>query len=58
MCVQVNSGTVGVVRVQYSADMLKLLIPAIKDRSLPPKDRLGLQNDLYALVSVCVCVCV
>ena len=66
---QVNSGTVGVVRVQYTSDMLEQLIPAIRDRTLPPKDRLGLQNDLYALVSftvvgvqVCMgttlCVCV
>lgn len=32
--------------------MLDQLIPAIKDKSLPPKDRLGLQNDLFALVSL------
>ena len=51
---QVNSGTVGVVRVQYTSDMLEQLIPAIRDRTLPPKDRLGLQNDLYALVSFTV----
>lgn len=47
--VKVNSGTVNVYRVQYSTDMLEQLITAIKDRSLPPKDRLGLQSDLYAL---------
>lgn len=47
--VKVNTGTVGVYRVQYPADMLDKLIPAIKDRTLPPKDRLGLQSDLYAL---------
>ncbi|XP_076459324.1 puromycin-sensitive aminopeptidase-like isoform X2 [Babylonia areolata] len=47
--VKVNTGTVGVYRVQYSSDMLGMLVPAIKDKSLPPKDRLGLLNDLYAL---------
>ncbi|PVD38990.1 hypothetical protein C0Q70_01615 [Pomacea canaliculata] len=47
--IKVNAGTVGVYRVQYSAEMLEQLIPAIRDKSLPPKDRLGLQNDLYAL---------
>lgn len=31
--------------------MLESLIPAIKDLSLPPVDRLGLQNDLFSLVS-------
>ena len=34
--------------------MLEALMPAISDASLPPRDRLGLQNDLYALVSSCV----
>lgn len=58
MCVQVNAGTVGVYRVQYSAEMLEQLIPAIRDKSLPPKDRLGLQNDLYALVCCVVRVTV
>lgn len=47
--VKVNTGTMGVYRVHYSSDLLDLLIPAIKNKSLPPKDRLGLQNDLYAL---------
>jgi puromycin-sensitive aminopeptidase len=30
--------------------MLNLLLPAVKDQSLPPLDRLGLQNDLFAMV--------
>ena len=58
VCEQVNSGTVGVLRVQYTSDMLELLIPAIRDKTLPPKDRLGLQNDLYALVSPMSDACV
>ena len=32
--------------------MLEALIPGIKDQTLPPRDRLGLQNDMFALVSV------
>ncbi|XP_071101495.1 puromycin-sensitive aminopeptidase-like [Haliotis cracherodii] len=47
--VKVNTNTVGVYRVQYTTEMLAALIPAVKDRSLPPRDRLGLQNDLFAL---------
>ena len=39
-------------RVQYASDMLQQLVPAIRSKSLPPKDRLGLQSDLYALVSL------
>ncbi|KAJ8317302.1 hypothetical protein KUTeg_005206 [Tegillarca granosa] len=47
--IKVNAGTVGVYRVQYTSEMLDKLIPAIKDSSLPPRDRLGLQSDLFAL---------
>uniref|UniRef100_A0A2C9JWJ6 Aminopeptidase n=1 Tax=Biomphalaria glabrata TaxID=6526 RepID=A0A2C9JWJ6_BIOGL len=47
--VKLNAGTIGVYRVMYPSDMLEALIPAVKDLSLPPKDRLGLQSDLFAL---------
>ncbi|XP_027041940.1 puromycin-sensitive aminopeptidase-like [Pocillopora damicornis] len=47
--IKLNPGQVGFYRVQYSSDMLELLLPAIKDNSLPPRDRLGLQSDLFAL---------
>ncbi|XP_070570374.1 puromycin-sensitive aminopeptidase-like [Ptychodera flava] len=47
--VKLNPGTVGFYRTQYSAEMLDLLMPAIKDRSLPARDRLGLINDQFAL---------
>ncbi|KAL5005760.1 hypothetical protein ScPMuIL_016918 [Solemya velum] len=47
--VKLNCGSVGVFRVQYDTDMLDALLPAIKDKSLPSRDRLGLQNDLFAL---------
>ncbi|XP_049545886.1 puromycin-sensitive aminopeptidase isoform X1 [Anopheles darlingi] len=48
--VKINPGTVGYYRTQYPADMLEQFIPAIKDGSLPPLDRLGLIDDLFALV--------
>lgn len=49
--VKLNPNAVGVYRVQYSPDMLSLLLPAIVDKSLPALDRLSLQNDLFALVA-------
>ena len=48
---QLNAGTVSFCRVIYPPEMLEEMIPAIKDLSMPPKDRLGLQSDLFALVS-------
>ena len=48
--VKLNPGTVGFYRVQYSPEMLDLLLPAVKNKTLPPLDRLGLQNDLFAMV--------
>uniref|UniRef100_A0A8C4QJV6 Aminopeptidase n=2 Tax=Eptatretus burgeri TaxID=7764 RepID=A0A8C4QJV6_EPTBU len=47
--VKLNSGTVGFYRTCYSQPMLKALIPAIRDQSLPPCDRLSIQDDLIAL---------
>ncbi|XP_068751963.1 puromycin-sensitive aminopeptidase-like [Montipora capricornis] len=47
--IKLNPGQVGFYRVQYSSAMLELLLPAIRDNSLPPRDRLGLQSDLFAL---------
>ncbi|ELK01597.1 Puromycin-sensitive aminopeptidase, partial [Pteropus alecto] len=47
--VKLNLGTVGFYRTQYSAAMLESLLPGIRDLSLPPVDRLGLQNDLFSL---------
>ncbi|XP_058178093.1 puromycin-sensitive aminopeptidase [Anopheles ziemanni] len=48
--VKINPGTIGYYRTQYPADMLDQFLPAIKDQSLPPLDRLGLIDDLFALV--------
>ncbi|CAI9616950.1 unnamed protein product [Staurois parvus] len=45
--VKLNPGTVGFYRTQYSPSMLESLLPGIRDLSLQPVDRLGLQNDLF-----------
>lgn len=47
--VKLNPGTVGFYRTQYSPSMLDSLLPGIRDLSLQPVDRLGLQNDLFSL---------
>ncbi|KAM4623125.1 puromycin-sensitive aminopeptidase [Discoglossus pictus] len=47
--VKLNPGTVGFYRTQYSPDMLESLLPGIRDLSLQPVDRLGMQNDLFSL---------
>lgn len=46
--VKLNPGTVGVYRTRYSNDLLALLKKGIAEGQLPPRDRLGLQNDLFA----------
>ena len=48
---QINPGTVGFYRIQYSTPMLDSLLPGIRNLTLLPVDRLGLQNDLFSLVS-------
>ena len=50
---QINAGGVGFYRTVYPQNMLDALIPAIKNQTMPPRDRLGLQNDLFALVCTC-----
>jgi len=52
LMLQINAGGVGFYRTVYPESMLDALIPAIKDQTMPPRDRLGLQNDLFALVLV------
>ncbi|XP_078311638.1 puromycin-sensitive aminopeptidase-like [Crassostrea virginica] len=47
--VKVNWESVGVYRVQYSSESLDRFLPAIRNKTLPPRDRLGLQSDLFAL---------
>ncbi|CAH1397947.1 unnamed protein product [Nezara viridula] len=53
--VKINPGTVGVYRTQYAQYLLDQFIPAIQDKSLPPLDRLGIVDDLFALVQAGHC---
>ena len=46
---KVNPDQTGFYRVNYTDADWERLAPAIADRILPPTDRLGIQNDAYAL---------
>ena len=46
---KVNAGQTGFFRVNYTSDDWSRLAPAISARELPATDRLGIQNDAYAL---------
>ncbi len=46
---KVNSGQTGFYRVNYTSDDWTRLAPAISGLALPATDRLGIQNDAYAL---------
>jgi puromycin-sensitive aminopeptidase len=48
--VKINPGTIGFYRCDYPPEMLREFVPAITDKTLPPLDRLGLVDDLFALV--------
>jgi aminopeptidase N len=48
---KVNAGQTGFYRVQYTDEKnIAELGRRVREKSLPPEDRWGLQNDLYALV--------
>jgi len=47
--IKLNTGGIGFYRTNYPEDMLQALLPGIRDQSLPPRDRLSLQSDLFAL---------
>lgn len=53
--VKINPGTVGVYRTWYPEELLDQLIPAIQEKALPPLDRLGIVDDLFALVQAGHC---
>ena len=48
--VKLNPGTIGFYRVQYPTEMLEDFLSGIRTKSMPPLDRLGLLDDLFALV--------
>jgi len=47
--VKINPQQIGLFRVKYSEEMLERLLPAIKNGALSAADRLGVQEDLFAL---------
>jgi len=47
--VKVNPLHTGFYRVKYAAEDIERLLPAIRSLEVPAADRLGLQNDAYAL---------
>lgn len=49
--VKLNPGTVGFYRTCYPPHLQDQFLPSIQDKSMPPLDRLGLLDDLFALVS-------
>ena len=49
-----NPGRVGYYRVSYSTDLFSSVLVALKDGALSPMDRLGLQNDAFALVCIAI----
>ncbi|XP_075224213.1 puromycin-sensitive aminopeptidase isoform X2 [Lycorma delicatula] len=48
--VKLNPGTVGFYRTCYPSHLQDKFLPSIQDKSMPPLDRLGLLDDLFALV--------
>ncbi|EDW72803.2 uncharacterized protein Dwil_GK16986 [Drosophila willistoni] len=48
--IKINPGTVGYYRTCYSKEMLEQLLPAVEKMELPPLDRLGLIDDMFAMV--------
>ncbi|XP_072390828.1 puromycin-sensitive aminopeptidase-like isoform X1 [Diabrotica undecimpunctata] len=48
--IKINPGVIGFFRTQYSEEMLKKFVNDIKNRTMPPLDRLGLLEDMFALV--------
>jgi len=48
--IKINPGAVGYFRVRYPHEMLSLLVYAIRERSLPPLDRLNVLDDSFAFL--------
>lgn len=56
--IKLNVGGVGFYRTLYPPDILEKLLPAVRSQSLPPRDRLQLQDDLFALARAGIASCV
>jgi puromycin-sensitive aminopeptidase len=48
--IKLNKNTVGLYRTNYSPELLARLVTLVKEQTLHPTDRLGLQSDVFALV--------
>lgn len=48
--IKLNHNSIGFYRTNYSKEMLDNLVNHVKSKVLHPTDRLGLQNDAFALV--------
>ncbi len=48
--IKLNKNSIGIYRTQYSKEMLDNLIEPVKNKSIHPTDRLGLQDDVFNLV--------
>lgn len=48
--IKINPGTIGYYRTKYSSCLLEKLIKAVRNMELSPLDRLGLLDDMFALV--------
>lgn len=47
--IKLNKNTVGLYRTNYSPELLEKLVNLVKEQTLHPTDRLGLQSDVFAL---------
>lgn len=47
--IKLNKGTVGIYRSNYSPELLSRLVGLLKEQTLHPTDRLGLESDVFAL---------
>jgi puromycin-sensitive aminopeptidase len=47
--IKLNKNSVGFYRTNYSPDLLERLVGLVKEKTLHPTDRLGLQSDVFAL---------
>ncbi|CAH0753049.1 unnamed protein product [Bemisia tabaci] len=49
--IKLNPGTYGFYRTKYPRELLQQFVPSIESKTLPPLDRIGLLDDLFALVT-------
>jgi len=47
--IKLNKNTIGLYRTNYSAELLERLAGLVREQTLHPTDRLGLQSDVFAL---------